>query len=133
MSRHHFAAFAAFAFLSACMPPQVGAPGSDTFDGGVTVAIGNPAATSLRQQVEANWRMPGGNGCHERIVLRATVAPDGRVQRVAPVGGIPAGADCRKVGESAALALRSSSPLNFPPENQPATVDFSFRLPDWVD
>jgi len=103
------------------------------FDGGVTVAIDNPAATSLRQQVEANWKIPGGNACHETIVLRATVAADGSVQRIAPVGGLPAGQGCRKVGETASRALRSSSPLNFPPDNQPPTVDFAFRLPDWVD
>jgi hypothetical protein len=103
------------------------------FDGGVTVAMDNPAATSLRQQVEANWKIPGGDACHAPVVLRATVAADGSVRQVAPVGGVPAGAGCRKVDETARAALRASSPLNVPPDNQPPTVDFSFRLPDWVD
>jgi len=134
MSRPLFAAFISVACLSACASPDGGGgPRSDMFDGGVTVAIENPAATSLRQQVEANWRIPGGNACHETIVLRATVAANGSVQRITPVGAVPGGAGCRKVGESAQQALRWSSPLNFPPDNQPPTVDFSFRLPDWVD
>jgi hypothetical protein len=133
MSRSVLVAFASLALLSACGSPEDSGPVADTFDGGVRVAIGNPAATSLRQQVEANWRIPGGNACHETIVLRATVAPDGSVRRITPVGGVPAEAGCRKVGESAQQALRWSSPLNFPPDNQPPSVDFAFRLPDWVD
>jgi hypothetical protein len=123
-----------FAWLSACAAPQDGAPRSDSFDGGVTVAIDDPeAATTLRQQVEGNWKIPGGNGCHATIVLRATVAADGSVQQVAPVGAVPAGAGCRAVAETASRALQASSPLNFPPDNQPPAVDFSFKLPDWVD
>jgi hypothetical protein len=124
---------ASFAWLSACAASEDDPPKSDTFDGGVTVAIGNPAATALRQQVEANWNVPGGNRCHETIVLRATVAADGTVQHIAPVGALPPGRACRTVAESAFRALEASSPLNFPPDNQPPTVDFSFRLPDWVD
>jgi hypothetical protein len=126
-------ALVSFTWLSACAVPEDGAPQSDTFDGGVTVAIDNPAATALRQQVEANWNIPGGNSCHETIVLRVTVAADGTVQHIAPVGALPAGKACRAVAESAIRALHASSPLNFPPDNQPPTVDFSFRLPDWVD
>jgi hypothetical protein len=125
-------ALASFALLSACGSPDDGMPGSDMFDGGVTVAIDNPAATALRQQVEANWKIPGGNACHEAMVLRATVAADGTVQDIAPVGAVPAGKACRAVAESAVRALRFSSPLNFPPDNQPPAVDFSFRLPDWA-
>jgi hypothetical protein len=126
-------ALVSFAWLSACMSPDDGAPGSDMFDGGVTVAIDNPAATTLRQQVEANWSIPGGNDCRATIVLRATVAADGTVQHIAPVGARPAGKDCRTVAESASRALQASSPLNFPPDNQPPAVEFSFKLPDWVD
>jgi hypothetical protein len=122
-----------FVGLSACAAPEDGAPGLDTFDGGVTVAIDEPAATTLRLQVEANWSIPGGNGCRETIVLRATVAADGTVQHVAPVGAVPAAKPCRAVAESATRALHASSPLNFPPDNQPPEVDFSFKLPDWVD
>jgi len=133
MSRKLLVALVSLAFLSACGWPEGGGPVSDYFDGGVTVAIENPAATSLRQQVEANWKIPGGNACHETIVMRATVAEDGTVQDVAPVGAMPAGKACREVGETASRALRASSPLNFPPDNQPPSVDFSFRLPDWVD
>ncbi|MDQ7250648.1 hypothetical protein [Dongia sedimenti] len=125
---------ASFAWLSACAASDDGAPKSDTFDGGVTVAIDDlGAATALRQQVEANWNIPGGNGCRETIVLRATVAADGTVQHIAPVGALPAGKSCRTLAETAFRALEASSPLNFPPDNQPPTVDFSFRLPDWVD
>jgi hypothetical protein len=40
---------------------------------------------------------------------------------------------CRAVAESAFRALQASSPLNFPPDDQPPEVDFSFKLPDWVD
>ena len=122
-----------FVGLSACAAPEDGAPGLDTFDGGVTVAIDEPAATTLRLQVEANWSIPGGNACHERIVLRAAVAADGTVQHIAPVGALPAGKGCHAVAESAIRALQASSPLNFPPDSQPPAVDFSFRLPDWVD
>jgi hypothetical protein len=126
-------ALVSFAWLTACAAPQDDLPRSDMFDGGVTVAIDNPAATTLRQQVEANWKIPGGNGCHETIVLRAAVAADGTVQQIAPVGTVPAGPGCRAVAETASRALQASSPLNFPPDNQPPAVDFSFKLPDWVD
>jgi hypothetical protein len=134
MRRHLPAALVSLTWLAACVAPEERAPRSDTFDGGVTVAIGDlETATALRQQVEANWNIPGGNPCHEAIVLRATVAADGSVQQVAPVGALPAGEGCRRVAESAVRALHASSPLNFPPDNQPPTVDFTFRLPNWVD
>jgi hypothetical protein len=133
MPRRLPVALASFAWLSACAAPDDDTRKSDTFDGGVTVAIDNPAATALRQQVEANWNIPGGNSCRETIVLRATVAADGTVQSVAPVGALPAGKACTTLAETAIRALRNSSPLNFPPDNQPPAVDFSFRLPDWVD
>src|SRR5919108_5064636 len=82
-------ALTAVAWLAACAAPEHQAPRSDTFDGGVIVAIADPeAATALRQQVEANWNIPGGNPCHETIVLRATVAADGTVHHVAPVGAL---------------------------------------------
>jgi hypothetical protein len=131
--RRFLVALVAFAWLSACAAPEDGAPQAETFDGGVTVAIDEPAATALRLQVEGNWSIPGGNACRETIVLRATVAADGTVQHIAPVGARPAGKACRAVAQSAFRALHASSPLNFPPDNQPPAVDFSFKLPDWVD
>jgi len=129
------AAFAllALAGLASCAAPEARVAKTDYFDGGVTVAIENPAQTSLRQQVEANWNIPGGNPCHDLIVLRATVTPSGMVDRIDQIGRIPPGKACHEVAETAVRALRVSSPLNFPPDNQPPSVDFSFRLPAWVD